>query len=180
MSASREFIVYACPTGAIDTQLATYFQRSQTECGPNTAHRYMPHCTLTGFFHDESESVPMYVDSLERSLAKVGSTRSEPVIAITALTFQPEFHYLKLESEWLLGLVREFRDRAHSNTRTDDLRLKDWLHLSLAYGFPPEQYLLLQCLAAEVIDPRSPVDWELRFYEHHPDNAWTCHQSWKL
>lgn len=180
MSASRELIVYACPTGAISTQLATYFQRSQTECGPNTAHRYMPHCTLTGFFHDESESVPMYVDSLERSLTKAKPTRLDQVIAITALTFQPEFHYLKLESEWLLGLVREFRDRAHSTTRTDALRLKGWLHLSLAYGFPPEQCLPLQRLAAEAVDLRSPVDWDLRFYERHPDNTWTCHQSWKL
>jgi hypothetical protein len=24
------------------------------------------------------------------------------------------------------------------------------------------------------------VSWELRFYERHPDNTWTCHARWPL
>ncbi|CAN5634059.1 hypothetical protein BH23CYA1_BH23CYA1_13090 [soil metagenome] len=45
-----QFIFYACPTGPLAQQLATSFERTQRICGPNTAHAYMPHCTLTGFF----------------------------------------------------------------------------------------------------------------------------------
>ncbi|MEO0852795.1 MAG: hypothetical protein AAFY15_04740 [Cyanobacteria bacterium J06648_11] len=176
----REFIVYACPTGAIASQLACYFQRSRTECGSNTAHHYMPHCTLTGFFHDDSESVPIYRNALDEALDKGRSTRPDSAIAITALTFQSEFHYLKLDSDWILRVVKDFSDRARSDTRVDALRLKGWLHLSLAYGFPPEQCLPLQRLAAEILDMRSPAVWELRFYERHPNNTWTCHRSWAL
>lgn len=80
----------------------------------------------------------------------------------------------------MFGVVEEFSDRASSDTRSDALRLKDWLHLSLAHGFPREQYLPLQRLAAEIVDPRSPAGWELCFYKRHPDNTWTCHQRWLL
>ncbi|MEO1132132.1 MAG: hypothetical protein AAFX40_05425 [Cyanobacteria bacterium J06639_1] len=177
---TREFIVYACPTGAIAAQLATYFQRSLTECGSNAAHGYMPHCTLTGFFHDELEAAPIYLKALDDALNQARSPQPNPAIAITALTFQPAFHFLKLESDWVLRLMEDFRDRARSDTRVDALRLKDWLHLSLAYEFPAEQYVQLQRLAAEVVDPRSPAGWELRFYERHGDRSWTCYKTWAL
>ncbi|MEO0802793.1 MAG: hypothetical protein AAFY57_11025 [Cyanobacteria bacterium J06642_2] len=48
----RELILYACPVGSLVEQLDCYFQKSLQLCGHNTAHLYMPHCTLTGFFHD--------------------------------------------------------------------------------------------------------------------------------
>ena len=45
-----KLIVYACPVGELAEQLETYFSKSRLACGPNQAHQYMPHCTLTGFF----------------------------------------------------------------------------------------------------------------------------------
>lgn len=176
----RELIVYACPTGDLATQMAHYFARSRAECGPNTAHAYMPHCTLTGFFHDLPASIPHYVQRLERALAAARPTQPTPVIAIERLRFDTQFHGFELSSPWLAQLVAAFATAADSPTRVDAIRLKDWLHLSLAYHFPPEQHDALMQIARGTIDPAAPVAWDLRFYERGPDNGWTCHACWPL
>jgi hypothetical protein len=178
------FIVYACPTGELAKQLDRYFQQSLATCGANAAHRYMPHCTLTGFFQDEETAIPLYVEALDRTLCQAQPCPS-PVITIQQLTFRPDWHGLELQSVWLKNMIANFASLAESPTRQDTLRLKDWLHLSLAYEFQPEQSEALIQLAQEYINLGSPVQWELRFYQrhseqHHPDQRWICHQSWQL
>jgi hypothetical protein len=54
------YIVYACPIGALTEEIEHYFAQSLELYGPNAVHKYMPHCTLTGFFHDESGSLSIY------------------------------------------------------------------------------------------------------------------------
>ena len=76
--------------------------------------------------------------------------------------------------------VRDFARSVHSPTRRDTLRLKDWLHLSLAYAFPPEQHESLAKLARELVDMRAPVAWELSFYERDLEGAWIAHADWPL
>jgi ubiquitin-associated SH3 domain-containing protein len=175
-----ELIVYACPTGALASLLDGYFTRSRELCGPNAAHSYPPHCTLTGFFHDDSEALPTYVAALAAALEEVRSARPAPPVTITDLALHEQFHGLLLESPWLKGLTANFADRAASPTRRDSLRLKDWLHLSLAYEFPPARGPELARLAVELVDLHAPVGWELRLYQRHPDKSWTCHASWPL
>lgn len=175
-----KFIVYACPVGELADQLETYFSKSRVTCGPNTAHQYMPHCTLTGFFADVTGSVPQYTQALERSLKRYRRSQPTPPLAVTDLTFRPDWHGLELSSEWLKKLILDFVCTATSPTRKSPLRPKDWLHLSLAYGFAADQADLLKTLAQDVINPISPVDWELRFYQQHSDLSWTCHQRLKL
>lgn len=175
---SLELIVYACPTGPLGDSLNTFFVRSRDEIGPNSAHGYMPHCTLTGFFHDSEASVLFYVDALQAALSANRLEGLESLVAIPAMRFDPEFHYLELVSPWLQKLTLCFaKFAADSPTRTDSLRCKDWLHVSLAYGFGPEQAGELRSLAQKLIDIESPVGWDLRLYERGPDGNWRTHYS---
>lgn len=172
----EKFIVYACPVGELNSQLELYFQISEIECGTNAAHKYMPHCTLTGFFEDELTSIPIYIKALNEALLKF----PRPEIKVLSIIFKPEWHGLELYSPRLKQLIIDFAKTAKSPTRNQDLRLKDWLHLSLAYEFSEKQQEKLKKIAQETINHRALVTWELRFYQRHFDGSWTCHQSWEL
>ena len=175
-SIEPQFIVYACPTGELDTQLETYFQLSKKQCGANHAHNYMPHCTLTGFFTDESSSADYYLQALEEAYKK--SDRSYE-IEIKQLVFNPEWHGLELQAEKVKDLVKDFVRLETSPTRQENIRLKDWLHLSLAYGFESGDRAKLETLARETIDLAADVAWELRFYQRFKGN-WNCLKAWSL
>lgn len=178
--APRELIVYACPTGELAQQISTYQIRSKREIGPNSAHAYMPHCTLTGFFHDQPDSLPIYIQTLEESYQALRSIQPQPIFQIPQILFRPDFHGLILESEWIKQMIRTFAQRVDSPTRSDDLRLKQRLHLSLAYHFTEDQHQPLIRLAEESVDTHAPVGWDLCFYERHEEGTWTCHRSWTL
>ena len=175
-----EFIVYVCPIGPLAEQLAAYFEKSREQIGPNKAHDYMPHCTLTGFFHDQPAAASIYTHVLDDAWAAARSNQSDPDIVIKNMLLTEKFHGFELESNWLKALVVDFAERAVSSTRSDAIRLKDWLHLSFAYGFAEEQHEPLARLAEEMVDMNTAVSWELRFYQRHADKNWTCHASWPL
>lgn len=179
-AAARKYIVYACPLGKLAQQLEGYYAASRAACGPNAAHQYMAHCTLTGFFHDEPASLPAYLGALEAALGRARASRPDPVLQITGLLLSETFHGLLIESPWLQRLAADFTDGAPSATRRDRLRLKDRLHLSLAYEFPREQHPSLATLARDLVEIAAPVSWELRFYERHADGGWSCHARWPL
>lgn len=180
MAEATRFILYACPVGPLAQQIDAYLEQAAVLCGPNKAHQYMPHCTLTGFFEDEPATAATYVTVLDGLLAEPQRSRVQPDVIIKAMLFKPEWHGLELVSPWLHQLALGFRDRAESTTLQSPIRSKNWLHLSLAYGFAPDHSDRLQQLAETHIDLASPVSWELRFYERRPDNDWICHQSWPL
>ncbi|MEL6382704.1 MAG: hypothetical protein AAFQ89_09560 [Cyanobacteria bacterium J06626_18] len=175
-----KFIVYACPVGELASQLETYFEKSRLMCGPNSAHNYMPHCTLTGFFEEHVSTVPNYAQKLERSYKRLRRSQPHPAIAVKDLAFRSDWHGLELSSDWLKKVIVDFACTARSPTRSSPLRLKEWLHLSLAYDFQTDQIETLQALAIDLVDPQAPVQWELRFYQRNPDNSWVCHQKVKL
>lgn len=174
-----KLIVYACPLGALAQRIDSFYARSAAEVGKNTAHRYPPHITLTGFFHDEPASVPRYTAALEQALERARPTRPELPFTITALEINSYFVGLLLNSPWAEGLIADFAATVVSPTRHDALRLKSNLHLSLAYSFPPEQQAPLTTLAHELVDLSLPVAWELRFYEQLKEE-WICHARWAL
>jgi ubiquitin-associated SH3 domain-containing protein len=178
---TAELILYACPNGPLAQQLDAYFAAALSNCGPNAAHDYMAHCTLTGFFHDLPETISWYAEHLATALDHQRATRPTPPIQITGTLFNSEFHGLLLDSPWVKQLSADFATRAAASpTRHDPLRLKDWLHLSLAYGFAPEQHECLAALARQMVDPFAQTDWELRLYQRHPDLSWTLHAAWAL
>ena len=174
---SLQFIIYACPVGELNTQIETYFTKSRQLYGVNSAHKYMPHCTLTGFFTEDFDAIPSYLQALD-AVYTSAKDKYPLDVAIAKLHLAKDWHGLELQSEGLKQLIRNF---AHSNsTRQEKLRLKDWLHLSLAYGFNPEHGEQLQNLAIETINLQAKVNWELRFYQKNPDWTWQCLKFWNI
>lgn len=176
-----ELIVYACPTGLLAEQLDAYFDAALARCGPNTAHAYMAHCTLTGFFHDQPAAVGWYTEHLAAALRDHQATRPTPAVRVVGTRFSTKFHGLLLDSPWIKQLSADFARRASASpTRSDAIRLKDWLHLSLAYGFAPEHHQQLVALADQLVDPSAAVAWELRLYERLSNATWKLHGFWVL
>ena len=175
-----QFIVYACPVGELNSQLEKYLARSRELYGENKAHKYMPHCTLTGFFTDEFNSISAYLQALDRAYDEAKKNNVTLNIKIERLIFSRDWHGLQLQADNLQGLVARFAEIENSPTRQADLRLKDWLHLSLAYGFKGDRATELQQLARKIINLESRVDWELRFYQRNLDWTWKCLKSWQI
>ena len=176
---SCQFIVYACPTGELNDRIEAYLIESKALFGANSAHKYMPHCTLTGFFSAELQSVPIYLQALDKAYATAQSDRSLDV-GIKRLILSKDWHGLELQSDGLKQLIVNFaQDRTLTNY-FEKLRLKDWLHLSLAYNFSSQHEEQLKQLAVKAIDLDAPVQWELRFYQKNPDWSWQCLKSWQL
>lgn len=173
------FIVYVCPTGELNTQIEKYLLES-SKYGKNTAHKYMSHCTLTGFFTDKISSIPLYVRALEQAYTKAKNDNLSLKVKIKQLTFSENWHGLELEANGLKQLIANFANSEKSTTRQENLRLKDWLHLSLAYDFNPQSGEKLKDLATEMIDLQKDVNWQLRFYQKDPDWTWKCLHSWDI
>ncbi|WP_019509430.1 hypothetical protein [Pleurocapsa sp. PCC 7319] len=179
-SDTRKFIIYACPVGKLNRFLETYLAKSCQLCGENTAHKYMPHCTLTGFFNADFQSVTLYIEALNQTYIEAKYQNLSLDIEIIKLTFNEKWHGLELQANGLKQLIRNFTLLTNYSNRLEQLRLKDWLHLSLAYDFDPEDSNKLQNLATEIIDLKADVSWELRFYQKNMDWSWNCLKSWVL
>lgn len=173
-----ELILYACPTGDLEAQLNVYLAESQRRWGVNKAHQYSPHCSLTGFFHDQPQAIASYLHAIDSALLHTPPPANP--IQITGMLFRDDWHGLTLESPWLMALTKAFAESASSTTRTDALRLKTWPHVSLAYGFEPSHGEGLKQLAVDCVNPGAAVVWNIRFYERSPANHWTCHGTWQL
>ena len=156
---TAELILYACPHGELAGQINHYFTIARRLCRWNPAHDYMPHCSLTGFFHDSLGSIPGYVAALETALADNRTALDGPVIQVQNLLLRPDFHGLALSSPWLLGLTAAFVFRAPSSSRIDRLRPQHWLHVSLSYGFSESEHESLAAIARRTVKVNSPVFW---------------------
>lgn len=175
----RQFIIYACPVGELNNQIETYFARSKELYGENKAHKYMPHCTLTGFFTDDLSSMNFYLQALDKAYLETKKNNSLDV-KIQKITFSENWHGIELEANNLKQSIVNFTQLEKSPTRQEEIRLKDWLHLSLAYGFNPDRAEELKKLARETIDLKANVNWELRFYQKNVDWTWKCLKTWNL
>lgn len=178
-NALHELIVYACPEGELAMRLDAYYQYARDECGPNAAHRFPPHITLTGFYHDTTASLSIYTRALREALSSA-QKKARCVVRIERMLFEPNFHGLVIDSPWLKHMTASFASLAKSSTRADALRQKDWLHLSLAYEFDAGQATHLKHLAMEWIDLSAQVDWEVRLYERRDKDQWRILAGWPV
>ncbi len=174
---TSELIVYATPKGPLAAAVLDYLDAAREAAGPNLAHGYPPHCTLTGFFHDDAASVPGYVSALGEAVdsVPVGAV----AVRVLELRLDTEWHGLTLASAGLEAVIAAFVPRATSSTRLDALRPKTDLHLSLAYGFAPEAGPGLADLARTMVDPWLDVSWDLGLWERR-GATWSCHWSRSL
>ncbi|NCC30776.1 MAG: hypothetical protein EOM24_01985 [Chloroflexia bacterium] len=172
-SSLARLIVYACPLGPMAEQIEAFYRASRTKFGPNKAHAYPPHITLTGFFHDEATALPIYTSALAAAWAAAMAQRPTQPVVVTELACTEAFHGLFIVSPWLESLTADFAARAVSPTRHETIRLKSQLHLSLAYGFNATDGPALGAMAQTMVDPTAPVQWELRLYEQ--GETWKMH-----
>lgn len=153
-------------------QIDAYFARTEADIAPNTAHTYMPHCTLTGFFWDEPGSAQFYTDNL------IAFYDSHPMaganVQVIKLTQNEKWIGLEMKAPKIERWVAKWSAGAPSPTLAEKIRLKDWYHLSLAYGFTEPDYERL-CQMTRMIDITTEVQWSLRFYERAAGNQWHLH-----
>lgn len=174
---TTELILYACPTGPLAECIERYFDALATR--PTAAQRYPPHCTLTGFFHDEPGAIPAYVEAAGRAADE--SRRSSIAVDVTGLRTDPDCIGLTIVSPGLERLTEDFAERvADVPTRIDDIRVKDWLHVSLAYGHAADAHDEPADLAQATVDATLDAGWELRLYERRAGDRWTVHGTWPL
>jgi hypothetical protein len=87
-----ELIVYACPAGPLAEQIESFYAASRGRFGPNSAHAYPAHITLTGFFHDDAAAIPRYAAALEAARARAVAARPGSAVHIRELAFRDSFH----------------------------------------------------------------------------------------
>jgi hypothetical protein len=170
----KKYIIYVCPTGDLANQLSTYFTRSYEVCGPNSAHKYMPHCSLTGFFEFEDKDLDRWTTTIENVLSSMIPSMPGPPVHIMDMVFRKKIHCLELDSAWLRTLISKMISTASSHGIARNVKSKSWLHLSLAYGFREKDAHKLKHLAVDTICPRSSVEWNLRFYSRDESNQFEC------
>jgi len=164
--------------GPLAEELRRYFSAAAEACGPNAAHAFPPHVSVTGFFHDRAPDWQAYGDALAAAAQQIGRPPT-PEATVTTLFLHDHHHGLAVESPWLCALAAEFAARAPAATRMDAVRPKRDLHISLAYGFDALFGPRLADLARRLVDPAVGAEWELRLYERASGNRWLLHGSWK-
>ena len=100
---------------------------------------------------------------------------------MTGLLLHADIHLLAVDSPWMGAVAAHFADTAPAATLTDGIRLKDRLHLSLAYGFDPAAAGALGALAkewvGEWVGPAAPASWQVRLYERVAGAEWIVRES---
>jgi hypothetical protein len=173
-------IIYLCPQGRLSDQIDLYFKEARAKYQWNPAHDYMPHCTLTGFFHDSSESLPLYLKTMDTALSRLWEVRPDPIATVQGLLLKSDFHGLRISAPWLKEVIAVFTQEIRLLSLPGTIRVKNHLHLSLAYNFQPDENDQLKSLATQTVGPDSQVNWELRFYQHNADQSWICHRKWQF
>ncbi len=166
--ADRELILYATPTGPLADCCDAYFQWA----GDNTttAQEYPPHCTLTGFFRRAGARADELIDRTKAMIAEAGPVPDGAVDVVSLMTTD-DWVGLELRSPWLLGLATEIAVADRPTGEEDALRLKDWLHLSLAYGV--DDLTDHGARARRSVDIGLTAGWEVALWERHQDRRWS-------
>lgn len=160
-----ELILYATPVGPLADALTDAFERID-RVAPTTAQTYPPHCTLTGFFHRSPSAIIRVRDEVARAEADA----APGAVEVVALHRRTDWIGLELRSEWLHDTTARFVQGHQLGPGDDELRPKDWLHLSIAYG---NGDLADADEALGQLDPALPASWEIALWQRHPDGAWT-------
>ncbi len=164
----HELILYATPRGPLLDACDRYFARARA-LGGTTAQTYPPHVTLTGFFRRSTARRNELVGEIDVLLRQWGAVPAHAV-SVDALTVGQDWVGLAVSSRWLRELAEEVAEHDVLGEDDDPLRLKDWLHLSLAYGDLGDRPIADYAdLAVELVDPTLAVTWDVGLWERNGD-----------
>lgn len=178
-----QLILYAIPTGLLAEQCDRLF-RMVRAIAPTTAQTYPPHCTLTGFFHRPVHRVHEVIDAFERTCAEPAvraamADAGDRLVArrhVQALGVRrhPDWLGIELEAPVLRHVATVFAgELARSRRAGDDaIRLKDWLHLSLAYDCDAALLDRHTALAGAMLGDDLACEWQLGLWRRHLGGRW--------
>lgn len=165
----RELILYAWPTGPLADAAERYFSVASDRLGPTTAQTFPVHCTLTGFFRRSGSRADEVVAALDAVIHDHGGPDD---VVIDRLGVRDGWVGLELTSPGLIDLIAAAVSAVVPDEGEDALRPKEWLHVSLAYGVA--DVAPYAALAAELVDPGLPAEWEVGCWERLPDGGWVA------
>ncbi|XP_066279372.1 ubiquitin-associated and SH3 domain-containing protein B-like [Branchiostoma lanceolatum] len=168
----REYVLFACPTGPLVTQLEEYSEKTLVHCGRNGSHNSFPHVTLCSFFSVSDATVPKVVHAV---LTTAGRVRGMEVPAKVSLDFYSSSSFVGLfvddrSAAFLRNVSQEFASEVLKTTGIEVKAHKKQLHITLAYQFNPSQQKKLEELAKD-IDTSMPAQWDLRLYSRDTRRA---------
>jgi len=174
-SEDRRFIIYLepSPTSELTKSIKTFYRLSRLKCGPNEAHMYHPHCSMTGFLSLKPHQFPLVISTITKNLnswlpvyehfpsPNIASVSANSSRVVLKLDVPPFYHALVSN---LVEVVAPF-------TR---LRPKSLNHISLAYlnkhvktssEFSKIDIDTLTELAHNTVVLDAPVAWDIVLYE---------------
>lgn len=159
----REYLLYLCPSGFLQSQLQEFWARSAEECGRNGAHEFLPHVTLVPPFKVPDSAVPSIVSLLER----IAEHENQPIPELRLETYISQNFmgfFLNQDSAEVIKVVasRFARELAQINIAAE--AHTQALHLTLAYNFPSGQYSTLEYLVRNINPNTDASHWQLRLY----------------
>ncbi|XP_035682670.1 ubiquitin-associated and SH3 domain-containing protein B-like [Branchiostoma floridae] len=168
----REYVLFACPTGPLVTQLDEYSEKTLVHCGRNGSHNSFPHVTLCSFFAVPDSTVPKVVHAV---LTVAGRLSCREVPAKVSLDFYSSSSFVGLfvddrSAAFLRNASQEFANEVLKTTGIEVKAHKKQLHITLAYQFNPSQQKKLEELARD-IDTSMPAQWDLRLYSRDTRRA---------
>lgn len=172
-SPDYEYTVYLRPRGKLATLLQQFSEKSKT-IKENTAHQYLPHCTLTGFFRiPQSIELKSLTSILRESVADVQNRLAE-IISVTGIFSNDSFIGLSFNDEKILEELKPkielFADKmkqhgAHVRVKPEPT---SHYHISLAYGMKFDQNTKQQLMnlvdAVNVKSAFTEAEWVIEIY----------------
>ena len=173
MRSRRELILYATPGGEFGEACDRFFAEVAASGRSTTAQSYPPHVSLTGFFRRP----PVAVERLTLEVQAAIAAAPRGPVAVDPIARREGWLGVEIKSDWLLELASLFAARHRLEHGDDPIRLKDWLHMSLAYGeFPvgtgAQDYL---DQAQATIAVNAPARWSVGLWERR-DSDWIRHR----
>ncbi|XP_078674734.1 LOW QUALITY PROTEIN: ubiquitin-associated and SH3 domain-containing protein B-like [Branchiostoma floridae x Branchiostoma belcheri] len=168
----REYVLFACPTGPLVSQLEDYSEKTLVQCGRNGSHNSFPHVTLCSFFSVPDSVVPKVVHAV---LTVAGRVRGREVPDKVTLDFYSSGSFVGLfvddrSAAFLRTVSQEFANEVLKTTGIEVKAHKKQLHITLAYQFNPNQQHRLEELARDM-DTSMPAQWDLRLYSRDTRRA---------
>jgi ubiquitin-associated SH3 domain-containing protein len=156
-------ILYATPEGKLADQCEQFFDLLRASGRSTTAQTYPPHVSLTGFFSRGKDAVERTIGDVDAALV----TSTGGTVVVDELQETDEWVGLAISSDWFTEVAAIFAAQHRLAPGDDPVRLKDWLHLSLAYGDVPSGTSIGECaaLARSIISTDAPTSWSVALWE---------------